>query len=918
LYRQEFLQLNILLMKKIAFLISVLAASVLFAQTPQIGTKAWADLQPQNPNPTVQNGNGVLGTVYDSTACGLNYTQASVKLGQRFSPVGIPQPAPLAIANIPFCAQIDKAYLWCAGSGNGTPITATITNPVGGTANFPMAVVGASVDMCWGYPGTYTYRADVTSIINGNGNYMLSGIDTSSSNSGNDMDGATLMIIYKDITASYTGSIHIDDGCVVINGGVANHSMTAFNSCANSTSANGFMVIANLQGLGAQMTVNAGPPATVVEDWWNYVSIPTSILQSQSSCAFTVNTGGDCFCLSVAGLYTQTSCNTCTPTTGVLTITNPSTTPSSCAANGAATIAITGGSGNYAINWNTNPVQTGLTATNLPAGVYSVTVIDSIAGACGAISITIPYTGPVLTTSTTGVTCNTLGAATVNATGGTAPYTYSWAPMGGTGSTATNLPAGIYTVTVTDNTGCAVTAIDTVQNNSTFGVNIVSIPDSCPSPSGFAQAQVSGGQPPYTYGWLPGGQTTMSVSNLAAGTYTVNVTDASGCLVSGIVTIGTMNNQMNLYLSGQNVVGCGDSTQLFAYTSYSPATFTWSPSTYLNNPNVQNPVATPLGPITYTVTATSACGTATATYYVTSSGQNLHTEPICFVSVDTTINKNIITWERTNSPASGSYYIYRETASAGVYALIGSQPISQFTTYTDMTANPQNYASRYRISTVDSCGIESDSTQHHRTLFLQVSPSIPSGYNLAWSAYEGLTISTYNIYRGPNAGNLVLINAVPGTTLNYTDPNPPSGATYYMVEAVHPSGGCTPSMRLLNTWAMRSGNPSGSVQSTNGSLSNISIVNGVGMDDNSLAGSSLLITPNPGNGNFQLSLSLAHAQLIQVIVYDNLGRNVYSKNENANAGMFNAMMDLSSLSSGVYSVQVRTANGFATKRLVIE
>ncbi len=905
-------------MKNIALLFFVLITTLLSAQSPNEGTKAWAEQQQlRNSNPTVQDGNGVLGFLYDSTACGLNYTQASVKLGQRFPNPGVLQPASFPITGIPFCAQIDKAWLWCAGSGNGVSITATVTNPVGTTANFPMTMIGQDQDMCWGYAGSFAYRVDVTSIISGNGNYMISGLPTLPT-PGNDMDGATLFIIYKDPTATYTGSIHIDDGCVTINGGTATHLMTGFNSCANSTSADGFMLIANLQMLGTYLSVDGGPNTQIAEDWWNFASLPASIGLSQATCDFNVSSGGDCFSIAMAGLYTQTNCFLCTPTTGGLTITNPSTTTATCIGNGAATIAVSGGSGNYTISWNTNPLQTGLTATNLSAGVYTVTVSDSTAGMCGALSVTIPYAGPVLTTSTTGVNCSTLGSATVNVSGGTSPYTYSWSPLGGNAATATNLPAGIYTVSVTDSTGCIISSTDTVQNNSNLSVITLTTPDSCPSPAGFMQAIVSGGQPPYTYSWMPGGQTTSSVSNQLAGTYTVDVTDSAGCVISSVVTVGPATNQTTVAITGTNFFNCGDSIQLLANSPYSPATFVWSPSTYLNNPNIQNPVATPYAQITYTVTATSQCGTGTDTFTLSPSpASNTNNELICLVTVDTAISKNVVIWERNNSPVGGSYTIYRETNSTGVYAAIGSQPISAFTTYTDLIADPNLYASRYRITTVDSCGIESDLFMlHHRTIFLQLSNAIPAGYNLSWSMYEGATISNYEIYRGSNPGMLSLIGTVSANTFTYTDAAPPVGPQFYVVLALPNTGACVPSLRLLDAAAMRNTNPA--VQSTLGSLSNIVLTTEVSVNENNILENSMNIIPNPGNGNFQLSMSLAHAQKIEVLVYDNLGRKVYSQNENASGGNYSATMNLSSLSSGIYSVQVITANGFAVKRLVIE
>lgn len=895
-------------MKKIALLFFVLNAFVLCAQTPQPGTKQWIDQQQRNSNPTLQNGNGSLGFLFDSTDCGLNYTQASVKLGQRFPlgccppASGVAQPAPFPITNIPFCAQTVKAYLWCVVAGNGTPITVTITDPLGNVQNFPMTIIGQDMDMCWGYAGAYAYRADVTSIANGNGNYIISGlpVDPGAINHSNDVNGATLMVIYKDPTVTYTGSIHIDDGCMTAQHALISHTMTGFNSCANAASGNTFMVIADLQGAGAQVSMNSAPLTAIAQqDWWNFVSSPVALTQSQASCDYSLNTSGDCATIAVTGLYTQTSCSNCVPAPSGLTITTASITTATCPGNGAATIAITGGSGNYSVTWNTIPAQTGLSATNLPGGIYTASIVDSTAGVCSLYSVTIPYNGPVAVVSTAALSCSSPGSATANVTGGTPPYSYSWSPMGGTAATANNLPAGIYTVYVTDSTGCTVSAVDSVLNAATLTLAISTSSAACGSSDGFATVSATG-LAPYSYLWQPGGDTTAWINNLTAGTYTVNVTDNSGCSVSSLVVINTSELTATT-TSPFFTVGCGESLTLLVGSNTSSAIFSWQPSTYLSNPNLQNPVVTPYTTITYTITVTTPCDTAITTIHIMIDTVNHRNEPICMLTVDTAIHKNVVVWERTNSPAHGFYKIYRET-STNVYTPIAMQPVQQLTMYTDMSSTSTNYPDRYRISTVDSCGFESTLSPYQRGLFLQVSYATPSGYNLAWTYYEGLPVVTHRIYRGTSPSNLTFLTNVSASSSSYTDANPPSAGLIYMVEAIHSNSPCISTPPYTSTY---------------GSFSNLAYTTTIGINENEFS-ESVIISPNPGNGTFQLGFSLVQAQEIQIIVYDQLGRNVYSQRGNAAGGAYSTTMDLSSLSSGVYSVLVKTAQGFAAKRLVID
>ncbi len=859
----------------------------------------------------VQNGNGVLGTIFDTTLCGLNYTQATVKLGQRNQIQGVIQPAAFPISGMASCSPVVRAYFWCVTAGTGIPITANITNPDGNSASFLMTVVGQVGDLCWGSQGTYVYRADVTSIISNNGNYVISGLPTTTTitTTNDDTDGGTLLIMYQDLTSSFTGSIHLMDGAVGILGGSTTQNMTGFNSCGNSTSGSAFMGLADLQMAGATYNMNGNGTTTYpTYNWLDFVSQSTSVTNGQSTAAYSFQSNGDCYCLFLAGLYWQTSCMTCNPSTAGLTITSSSVTPATCGANGAAAVTVTGGSGNYVITWSTNPTQFGLSANNLAGGTYVVSAIDTVAGMCGNITITIPYTGPVLTTSATPVNCTTTGSASVSVTGGTPPYTYLWSPTGGTGTTESNLNAGTYTVVVTDNSGCTVTGYATVGNSSTLSVLTGVSPDSCPSPSGWASANVTGGVLPYSFLWSPGNQTTASISNQPAGTYTFTVTDGSGCVINTIVNIPAYNNGMQLNLASvPPIVYCGGGFMLFASVNVSPATYSWQPTTYLNNPNIAAPICIPFTGITYTVTVTSQCGTATDSVTVSLSGVNLMDEDICVVTVDTAINRNVIVWEHTSSPTWAQYNIYRETSSAGVYALIGTQHASVFTTYTDMTSNPMNSAERYRISYVDSCGFESDTSAHHRSLFLQVGPALPTGYNLVWTAYEGLNIATYNIYRGASAGNLLLIAQVPGTTFNYSDPNPPMGTLIYMVEAVHPNGGCSPSMRLAGP----------NVQSTpNTALSNLQVAF-VGVDESNLIETSLTIAPNPGNGIFVLNCNTASGEEVNVTITDALGRTVYTSNDANQGSTFRKEIDLSTLAAGVYNVQVNSGSNLGVTRVVI-
>ena len=131
--------------------------------------------------------------------------------------------------------------------------------------------------------------------------------------------------------------------------------------------------------------------------------------------------------------------------------------------NGSVTVSGSGGTAatDYTYSWNTTPVQTTATASNLVAGNYTVTITDdnNCTATAGPISITEPTALSASIGTPTMVNCNggNNGIATVTGSGGTAAtdYTYSWntTPVQTT-ATASNLVAGNYTVTVTDDNGC--------------------------------------------------------------------------------------------------------------------------------------------------------------------------------------------------------------------------------------------------------------------------------------------------------------------------------------------------------------------------------------------------------------------------------------------------------------------------------
>ena len=208
--------------------------------------------------------------------------------------------------------------------------------------------------------------------------------------------------------------------------------------------------------------------------------------------------------------------------------------------DGAAIADVTGGTPPYQYLWSNGATTVSL--TDVPAGTYNIYVTDRD-GKGEKVSASVTITEPTSLTASSSkidVNCNggNEGSATVSASGGTAPYTYSWAPSGGDKATASGLSAGTYTVTITDAHGCSldksVNITEPTALSATTSTNDVT---SNGKTNGSATVTVSGGSAPYTYSWSPSGGNNATASGLAAGTYTVTITDDHACSISKNVEI---------------------------------------------------------------------------------------------------------------------------------------------------------------------------------------------------------------------------------------------------------------------------------------------------------------------------------------------------------------------------------------------
>jgi len=441
------------------------------------------------------------------------------------------------------------------------------------------------------------------------------------------------------VTVTVTGGLPEADGSLY----TASNLLPATASFVNTTCThNGTIVINGLQdgdmysfdivdANGCPVTVNGGP----------FVGLPNANAGvNDSTCALTYNlnatpsfgagtwsgAGGvfanansatSAVTVATAGTYTFTwtedngggciSSDDVDVTFIVLSIPNTPTDPLCNGGNdGQIVLAPQGGIAPYSYLWNaaannqiTNP------ATNLGAGSYMVTVTDAFGcflDSTFTLSEPTPFT---YTTTSTPANCgNPDGTATVvGFAGGTGAYTYDWGAGPVASNTSTNLTPNTYSVTVADANNCDTTFTIVVGNTAPFTASITGFTNASCNGVSDGTATAAGSDPlaTYTYSWntVPA-QATNPATGLAAGTYTVTVTDqATGCMDDTTVTI-TEPLLVTVNAGADATICMGGNANLSATGAGGNPGYTYSWNNGLGAGQTHN--VSPIGTTTYTVT----------------------------------------------------------------------------------------------------------------------------------------------------------------------------------------------------------------------------------------------------------------------------------------------------------------------------
>ncbi len=434
---------------------------------------------------------------------------------------------------------------------NGCAATGTVTVGSGGTLT--LTATSQSVSCFGGNDGS----AQV-SVNGGNAPYTYTWTPTG-------LNTATITSLSSGI---YTVNVSTANGC----------SSTKTVSVIQGVALNTTLTSQSVSCLGAsdgsvQVTVNGGlAPYSYT---WSPSGINTATASALASGIYTVNisTANGCAISKTVTVGQGNSLN--------LTATSQSV---SCfgASDGSAQVTVIGGTAPFSYTWSPIALNTP-TINGISSGTYTVNV-SSVNGCLGTKTISVAQGAPLnITVSSQSVSClgATDGSVQATANGGVGPYSYTWTPSGLNTASLTGLAAGNYTVQSISSNGCSGSQSVSVLPGLPLNVSVTSKNVSCFGLSdGNAQVTVNSGLAPYTYSWSPLGLTTASVSGLTAGSYSVQVASANGCLGTQTVVI---NPALPISVSvNTQSISCAGSVNggasVLVTGGLSPYSYTWTPT----------------------------------------------------------------------------------------------------------------------------------------------------------------------------------------------------------------------------------------------------------------------------------------------------------------------------------------------------
>lgn len=313
-----------------------------------------------------------------------------------------------------------------------------------------------------------------------------------------------------------------------------------------------------------------------------------------------------------AGTYTVTftDVNNCTGTS-TITITEPPAITATVSPAGICigqtaviTAVAAGGTPGYTYSWHGGSIGSTYTVTPTVNTNYTISITDS--KNCIAIQVVTVSVSPVPVIIPSADTMVCAGNAVLLSCSGAS--TYAWSPSSGLSSTTgtsvtvTNTATTTYTITGSVN-GCNNDTVVTVNINDNPTITSTLTDAHCNATDGTAIAVATGGTGNYTYLWS-NSYTGNAVTGLAAGTYTLNVTDSLGCNQSHTVTINSLPGPTADAGNSVTIIQGASAT----LSANGGVTYSWYPSTGLSCTTCSNPVASPTVTTKYFVVASDSNG----------------------------------------------------------------------------------------------------------------------------------------------------------------------------------------------------------------------------------------------------------------------------------------------------------------------
>ncbi len=406
---------------------------------------------------------------------------------------------------------------------------------------------------------------------------------------------------------------------------------------------------------------------------WNTAATTQSI-NATTAGTFSVTVTGANNCTRIA--TTTVTSSTVAPTVSVNSPTlgcNPS--------SATVTATVSGGTTPYTYRW-TGPASFTSGAASFStttAGTYSLTVTGANGCLTTATStVSSNLTAPTATINSLTLSCSQpSGTLTATASGGTTPYTYRWTgPSSITGNAAslTTSTAGIYSLTVTGNNGagCSNTYSTTVVANTAPPVGTVnSFTLSCANPTGTLAATVSGGTTPYTYRWTGPASFTSSAASFTtatAGTYSLTVTGANGCIDTDVTTVSPSTGPPTVTINSLTLTCTNTSGTLTATPSggTGPYTYLWNTTA-----TTQAISANATGAYSVTVTGANGCSSVTGTTVVQTTTDITITNPSGSQTICSGSPISSLTLTTTASTANSIQFVYFGSPQSGTAMYTG-------------------------------------------------------------------------------------------------------------------------------------------------------------------------------------------------------------------------------------------------------